>query len=360
MPDEQPSIKIKLLGKFKPGLDGHGWFDRFPGSSEKNTTFGNCTFTFDRHERDYNWLVVWDDLPSVSGERHTLWEEKLACPRDNTMLVTTEPSTIKVYGSRFLSQFGHVLTTQEPWAAGNHPGLIQEQTSYVWFYANGHPRGRYDAIRDHVPLEKTGLISTVCSTKKQRSTLHKKRFEFIQSLRPEIPQMEVYGRGIRFVENKADALDPYKYHIAIENFYGPHHWTEKLSDPFLGACMPIYYGCPNAENYFPPESFIRIDIDNLELSAEAIKRAIKDRIYEKNIKSILESRRRILQEYAPIVNICRLVNLLNKPDAIPPDKNDTIMSRHFIRKKNLFNALSYLTEKSVVSLKHRLETSRAK
>lgn len=351
---EMTPIRIKLLGKFKPGMDGYGWFRLFPCGSEGNTSFGNCTFTFERNDRNYDWLVVWDDLPSVSGERRTLWEEHLACPRANTMLVTTEPSTIKVYGSKFLRQFGHVLSSQEPWATGHHPGLLSEQTSYVWFYADSDPRGTYDMIRAHIPRTKIGDISAVCSTKMQRHTLHHKRYDFVMGLKDRIPEMELFGRGIRYVEDKADALDPYKYHVSIENFYGAHHWTEKLADPFLGACMPVYYGCPNAEDYFPAESFLRIDIADVDLAAETIRRAIKDKIYEKNLPAILESRRRVVEQYAPVANISRLVNRLHKPDATIPAAEDRILSRHALRRKSLANAFSYALEKTHVSLTHYL------
>jgi len=357
MLDPNKTIRIKLLGKFKPSHDGAGWFNRFPNGSPGNTKWDNCDFTFDRHDRHYDWLVVWDDLPSVSGERHTLWEEQLACPRENTLLVTTEPSSIKVYGKRFLQQFGHVLTSQEPWAVGHHPGTVREQTSYVWFYADSAKRGRYDSIKKNIPLAKTGVISAVCSTKKQRHTLHRKRYDFVMGLKESIPEIEIFGRGIRFIEEKADAIDPYRYHVAIENFYGSHHWTEKLADTFLGGAMPVYYGCPNAEDYFPPESLLRIDISNAEESAEIIRSAIKDRLYEKNLHAILESRRRIVEEYAPPINIARLVNRLHNLDAQPPGPNEVIASRHQMRSRSISNKLSYLAEKMVVAARHRFGQS---
>jgi hypothetical protein len=351
---DQKQIRVKLVGKYRPGQDGAGWQRHFPNGSEGNTKFGNCEFVFDRHERNYDWLVVWDDLPSVSGERHTLWEEELACPRSNTILVTTEPSTIKVYGSKFLRQFGHVLTSQEPWAIGNHPNGIWEQTGYVWFYSHSEPRGNYDTIRNQpIPL-KTGEISAVCSIKQQQHTLHKRRYNFVMDLKQRIPEMELFGRGIRYIEDKADALDAYKYHVAIENFYGPHHWTEKLADPFLGGCMPVYYGCPNAEDYFPEESFIRIDLADSQAAAEIIKRAIKDRLYEKNLSAILESRRRVIEEYAPVATISKLINRLSNNPSPKVEEHSRILSRHALRRKSVFNALSYYLEKTIVSLNHKI------
>lgn len=348
---------MKLLGKFRPGYDGAGWHRHFPRGIDGNRKFANCEYIFDRNERHYDWLVVWDDLPSVSGERDTLWEEDLACSQANTMLVTTEPSTIKVYGSKFLRQFSHILTSQEPWAVGNHPGARCEQTSYVWFYSKNDTRGSYDAIRSQPIPVKTAEISAVCSTKQQRHTLHRKRYDFVMALKDRIPEMELYGRGIRFIEDKADALDQYKYHIAIENFYGPHHWTEKLADPFLGACMPVYYGCPNAELYFPEESFLRIDINDLEESFETIRKAITDKWYDKHLTAILESRRRIIEEYAPIPNITRLINMLHHEAAPSPNADLRILSRHSIRRKSIVNTIDYFSEKLRVSLKHRFNTS---
>lgn len=350
MNNEGHKIRIKLLGKYRPDADGYGWLRRFPG---RKPAWGNCDFVFDRFEREYDWLVVYDDLPSVSGERATNWVEELGCPRENTMLITTEPSSIKIYGKHFLRQFGHVLTSQESWAVGQHPGAIYYQPGLIWYYAFSEPRGDYDHIRDNVPMNKTGEISAVCSTKQQRHTLHRQRYDFIMGLKEAVPEMELFGRGIRFVEDKADALDPFKYHIAIENFFGPHHWTEKLADPFLGACMPVYHGCPNAEEYFPEESFLRIDIGDVDAAAEIIQRAIRDNLYERNLDYILESRKRVLEKYAPIAQICRFVNELHNPDATKPSAGEVVASRHAHRKRSIFHGAQFVLEKGMGALRHK-------
>lgn len=346
-------IRIKLLTRSKPGNDGRSWFLRFPNGSPGHTVWGNCEFTFDRNCREYDWLVVYDDLPSVAGERGTLWEEALACSRRNTLLITTEPSTIKVYGSRFLNQFGWVLTSQEPWVI-YHPGAVRCQPGLIWFYSRSNPRGAYDTIRDFIPLTKTGEISAVCSAKQQGHTLHARRYQFVMDLKKSIPELELFGKGIRFVTEKADALDPFKYHVAIENFFGPHHWTEKLADPFLGACMPVYYGCPNAGEYFPEESFLRIDIADVDAAAEIIHRAMRDRLYEKNLAAILESRRRVVEEYAPAAQIARFVNQRYQDNA-PAVAGETIASRHQLLRRSWINGMSYGIEKACISLRHRLQ-----
>lgn len=344
-------LRVKLLGKYKPGNDGGNWLMRFPNGGN---IWGNCRFIFDRNARDYDWLVVYDDLPSVAGERHTLWTEDLACPRENTLLITTGPSSIKTYGRQFLQQFGWILTSQESWAVGHHQGRILCQPGLIWYYSLRPERGSYDAIRLHVPTFKTGDLSAVCSTKQHRHTLHRQRYDFVMGLKERIPSMELFGRGIRYIEDKADALDPFKYHVAIENFYGPHHWTEKLADPFLGACMPVYHGCPNAENYFPEDSMLRIDINDLDGSAETIRRAIADKLYEKNLPAILESRRLVLEKYGPVAQIARIVEEKNNTTATAPATGDVIMSRHGLRRKNLVNGISFAFEKGYVASRHKL------
>ena len=56
------------------------------------------TWITDIHEKNYDWLVVYDDLPPGGNERLTQNVENLACPSANTVLLTYEPSSIKFYG----------------------------------------------------------------------------------------------------------------------------------------------------------------------------------------------------------------------------------------------------------------------
>jgi hypothetical protein len=138
------NIRVKFLTKHPERDVTQLWRRFFPGG---NTTLGRCQFIFDRDARNYDWIAVYDDLPSSKGERHSLWEEILACPRERTLLLTSEPATVKVYGRGFLNQFGWVLTSQEPWVIP-HPGAIYCQTGLIWFY-----EGTHDEISQNPPTE---------------------------------------------------------------------------------------------------------------------------------------------------------------------------------------------------------------
>lgn len=336
-------IRVKFLTKHPDRDVTTIWQGFFPG---QKTTWGRCHFIFDRDERNYDWLVVYDDLPASKGERHTLWEEVLACPRARTMLLTTEPATIKAYGKGFINQFGWVLTSQEPWVI-KHPNVIHSQTGMVRFY-----HGTYDEISQHPPKDKTALISTVCSNKQQTHTLHKHRYQFTQKLKQALPELEIFGHGVRYIEHKNEALDMFRYHIAIENHVSPHHWTEKLADSFLGMCLPLYHGAPNATDYFPPESFIPIDIHNFEETLARIQQAIRDNEYERRLPAIREARRLVLERYSTFPLLAQLIT--ERHDTYPVASvqlPQVIQSRHLWRRKHPLGAIAYGWERLLVALR---------
>jgi Glycosyltransferase family 10 (fucosyltransferase) C-term len=317
---EPPRIRVKFLGNYAV----RGWIRQFPGNVP---VWGRCEYLLDPDARDYDWFVVYNDFP---GEHR---EEKLSCPSRQTLLVTSEPSSIKSYGRAFTAQFGFVLTSQEEWALP-HPGRIYSAPSLQWFY--GLRRGPclpFDRIAASPPLDKHRTISTVCSSKRQRHTLHRRRFRFTQALKRRIPELEIYGEGVRPMEDKAEALDEYRYHVAVENHIGLHHWTEKLSDVFLAAALPFYCGCPNAGDYFPEESFVPIDIRNVEQVRETIERAIRDHEYEKRLPSIMEARRRVLEQYNLFAVLAREIES-RTGDSAGLTQNGRILSRRLLRKRH--------------------------
>ncbi len=292
-------IRVKFLSRIKlpDGNIGTDYLRRFPN---REPVWGNCGFIFDRECRDYDWLVVYDDLP------RDFPEEKLACPRKNTLLITGEPSSITYYGKSFLAQFGHVLTSQEPWAV-KHPVVIRRQAGLLWYYGGSDERGSYDHLVSMPPPHKTKAISTVCSTKAMRHTLHSLRLDFTRRLMSDLPELDVFGYGMGHLDNKADAIDSYRYHLVIENHSSPHHWTEKLADAFLGYSLPIYFGCTNLNEYFPEESYVWIDIRNYDSAKSQIRSLIASDAYEKRLPAIIEARRLVMEKYATFPQLAEMI-----------------------------------------------------
>lgn len=337
-------IRVKLLSRVEPRI----WLRQFPGGQAR---WSACHYLFDPDVRNYDWLVVYDDLPPIGNERFSLRREYLSCSRSHTLLVTTEPSSIKAYGKAYVDQFGWVLSSQEDWAL-QHPGKIYSQAALRWFYGvgRGHAIG-YDSLHNIQPF-KQQTLSTVCSGKRQRHTLHNQRYQFIWGIKERIPELEVFGRGVRNMDDKAEALDDFRYHIAIENHVALHHWTEKLADAFLGFTLPFYYGCPNFADYFPRESLVPIDIFDPRAATEVMLRAIKDGFYEQRLPAIKEARRRVLEEF----NIFAVLSAEIEQRYTPSLNADgsCIYSRRSINRKTPWNTLQHLAEKT----RQRLASSR--
>ncbi|MES2919238.1 MAG: glycosyltransferase family 10 [Pseudomonadota bacterium] len=349
--------RVKFLSRITPAE----WNRYFPGGG---TTWKSCEFTFDRDDRDYDWVVVYDDVPPAAGLGAKQAVEELACPRANTLLITTEPATIKCYGLHYTGQFGHVLTTQPAWALP-HPQRHWQQTANHWYYGGnaGHEMSRERL--EAGPGPKTRMASMVGSGKAQRHTQHYRRFAFMSRVQALMPELDVFGRGYKPLQDKAEALDDYRYHICVENHMAPHHWTEKLSDSFLGRCLPFYAGAPDAASYFPEGSFVAVDINDPEGAVALLRQAIREDWYAQRLPLIEEARRRVLEEHHLFAVIERIVASASRDAtsaaggsgaaaAVAPASGPRLLSRHALRRSPglaLFHAL----EKIYVRLRSMFE-----
>ena len=224
-------LRVKIISKNT--IAGFQLFDLPQFFADK------LVFVTDRQARDYDWLVVYDDLPLRGDERLSLGEEILACPRANTALITYEPSSLKFYGDDYIKQYGLVLTSQGVDYLA-HAGRRDMPPVGFWFYGGLAQL----AENDQMP-EKTGLISMFGSPKAEKFTLHQRRAEFLVELADALGgQVDVFGKGHRWVEHKAEGIDAYRYHIAVENHIGPHHWTENCRMRFSASACPFMLAVP--------------------------------------------------------------------------------------------------------------------
>ena len=224
-----------------------------------------------------------------------------------------EPDCIRTYNKRFIHQFLNVVGIQKK----NYdvPKLIRNYWG-MWFVGLSFQTGiqktnsKYDydnLIKMDIP-RKEKLISVV-SSNKNFCEGHKKRLEFVESLKKYFGDViDVYGRGINPFDDKADVLTSYKYHIAIENTVQDDYITEKLFDPFLTYTYPIYHGAQNANEYFHENSFTPIDINQPKKSIKIIEDVINSGKYEKNLKYLKESRQKVLNEYNLFDKMAVIVN----------------------------------------------------
>lgn len=284
-------------------------------------------FISDTECHDYDWLVVFDEMRSIK-------QEDLACPKERTILCTWEPVSIKRYSAAYVNQFGHLLTNR-PRSAENHPHYHLGRGYFPWFL--GRTKAEVEAF---VIPEKTKLISTVCSAKQMKQTLHHARYVLTRHLAKTISGFEWYGHGVKYMEKKADALDEFKYHVAVENHIAPNHWSEKIADPILSECLTFYAGDPELGKVLPPESFIPIPIDNPQEAERIIKEAIVNREYEKRLPAIKEAKRLLLTKYNFEDQVLELIRENEKQEIHAANKPVTIYARRELRKHFPLVALS--------------------
>jgi len=314
------TTKVKLITRGCKANEESPFKKQLP---HNDTLWNDLSFTFNPLEKEYDWLVVIDDIPHITPYK----TEHLQCPKENTILMTTEPKSITRYGRAFAQQFCYLITNQDENVLP-HPNALRSQTGNVWFYGKD-----FDDVISTKSLQKTKKISTVCSNKQQGHTMHKLRYEFTKLMEEQIPELERFGRGFEWVNTKAEALDNYEFHVAIENQIAPHVWTEKLADAFLGYCVPIYCGCPNVYEYFPKESLIEIDIKDMQSAIVKIKKIISTPgEYEKRFEAICEARRRVIEEYNIFAMIESIIKKSQKYE-IPPHQK--IYSRRLMRVRHL-------------------------
>ena len=261
--------------------------------------WGNCRFDFSPDCRKYDWFVVFNDLPR---------EERLACPRENTILLLTEPATYKVYPDNYLRQFGVVVDMQTR-GANRHPNTKRFSLIWEWHDNFAKPSGermRYEEMLNLPPPQKSRQLSIVCS-KIVGTDFHYRRLKFCARFAKENPDVDFYGKGIRPIGDKADALLPYRFHLAVENLRAEDHWTEKLAEPYLAYCVSAYCGCANVGDLFPPESVVPVDIDDYAAAASLI-RALDESEYRRRFDAVCEARHLLLTKHHPANKIAEWVN----------------------------------------------------
>ena len=295
------------------------------GAHMTSTYLDRYEFVYDAVCRDYDWLVVFDELPVQS--------DILACPQERTILCTWEPVSIKSYSRVYTRQFGHLLTNRPP-EAENHPHYHLGRGYFPWFVREVPKTG--------AAVDKPNVISAVCSAKQMKHTKHHARFRLVEALAKVIPGFDWYGKGVKPLERKEKALAPYKYHVAIENHIAPHHWTEKFSDAILCECLPFYAGDPAITEVFPAACFIPIPIDDPAEAVRIVKAAIANNEYAKRREAILEAKRLIFAKYnfwRQVIAVIESSVLSPPPPTSDPQPSTCIYARKELRKRSPSAAL---------------------
>jgi Glycosyltransferase family 10 (fucosyltransferase) C-term len=225
-------------------------------------------------------------------------EESVVAP-GRVIFVTAEPEAIHSYRPGFLKQFGLIVTSQAS-ITGRH--VIHTQPALPWHIGVSRRNGgavatkTFDDLKEST-VEKRADLSVVCSSKADIPG-QRRRLAFVESLKDHFDErLDWYGTGIRPIDDKWDAIAPYRFHLCLENAVERDYWTEKLGDAYLGGAFPLYHGCPNLADYFPTEAFATIDIDDPARSIQTIESRLAAPTPPEQATRLLEARDAVLNRY---------------------------------------------------------------
>lgn len=111
--------------------------------------------------------------------------------------------------------------------------------------------------------DKSKLVSFITSNKTITEG-HRFRVSCVDALKTNNIEVDIKGVGYDEILGKIEALQDYKFSIAIENGIGDNYFTEKILDCFLTGTIPIYCGCGNIGEFFNVNGIITFNtIDEL-------------------------------------------------------------------------------------------------
>ncbi|MEM7090206.1 MAG: hypothetical protein AAF496_11590 [Pseudomonadota bacterium] len=104
-------------------------------------------------------------------------------------------------------------------------------------------------------VDKSKSCSLIASAKRDQEG-HQLRHDLIDWVRDTGADVDVMGRGYAAFDQKSDGLAPYRYSVVIENVRERNYFSEKLTDAILCSSVPIYWGCPNVQDFFDTSGMI--------------------------------------------------------------------------------------------------------
>ncbi len=217
---------------------------------------------------------------------------KVRCREGGCWLISREPPIPPFrwykrsfpHFDRVFSQFKGVKGTSHILTHGSEPWQVQQDYAFL------------KALKpesENKQNKASFLTSNLAWTSGHRYRM--KLVEAIQKEQP--PEVELFGRGIRFVEDKFSALYPFKYSLIIENSSYPHYWTEKIADAFLSWNLPLYWGASNISEYFPRGAYIPLDPRKPERALDQLRSVIRNNEWEDRLDDLRRARELVLEEY---------------------------------------------------------------
>lgn len=257
-----------------------------------------------RYHFNYNVMPA-GVAPDIVVVRNNCLHKPTTFPvgRWRTVLALSEPHSVVHFPADYVSQFEVVYSCQ-PEVKGDN--VVYGPAAINWFIGIGLD-GRltpglagvvnYSALKASSLPPKSRMMSIIVSGK-TFSPGHLRRFIFVERLKKRYAgKIDFFGRGFNYVADKWDALEPYKYTIAIENSVSDIYFTEKISDAILAGCHVLYYGCRRIFDYFPAGAVTPIDMSDFDSACRTIDSIFANDQYADSVEDIKAAKDAVLEKY---------------------------------------------------------------
>ena len=203
--------------------------------------------------------------------------------RDRIAFVASEPPEIREYSLTVLKTYGQVFAPEFPYLASLHNYQRLAPVAPWWVGTGAGGVDHYSSSSSSVSLLRTDFkdlapperdILSVIVSSKARTPFQIQRVKLADYLHSKMNEVEIWGEGRRFVEDKALVLRTSRYHLAIENSAHRGYWTEKLADPVLLSNYVFYQGAPDIDSVMDTASICAIDSFDLEGTYRKISEAM--------------------------------------------------------------------------------------
>lgn len=169
----------------------------------------------------------------------------LKIPKENVIGLAFEPVKFLGLSTIFIEYAKKNIGKYYIGDKNNLPEPFIEHFGYMW-YSRPSKEITY----------KPNLMSIILSNKRSAPG-HKYRHELVKKIIELGLPIDIYGRGSNnysydrvkgsFID--AEPYENYYFSICIENYECNHYFSEKIINPILYNCTPIYIGCKNIDNY---------------------------------------------------------------------------------------------------------------
>ncbi len=209
-------------------------------------------------------------------------------PIDDSYLLMTEPPEIMEFTPQICAQYKNVIGPDffKDVFIPNHiasPPLLPNFVGIKFPRQHKLLKKILNLDFQKLPVEDSSLSKILASTSPKRNVLsvivsqkdwtplQKLRRDFVKYLKTKSEiAIEYYGEG-NPIQDKYDSLRTSKWNLAIENSIHPHYFSEKFTDGVLSGSHNFYLGAPNISQYFTPDSYTDLPLEDFDEAFSIIK-----------------------------------------------------------------------------------------